>query len=66
MALLDIDLTATKRFNLGDLIIEPPRKIEPIIIEERTTKEDPTFSRMADKNPYLRELVKRLYLIRDI
>lgn len=66
MALLDIDLTTTKKFYLGDLIIEPPQKIEPIIIEERSTKEDPTFSRMADKNPYLRELVKRFDLIKDI
>ena len=66
MGLLDIDLTTTKRFYLGDLFIEPPQKIEPIIIEERTTKEDPIFSQMADKNPYLRELVKRFDLIRDI
>lgn len=66
MALLDIDLTTTKRFYLGDLFIEPPQKIEPIIIQERTIKQDPTFSRMADKNPVLRELVKRFDLIRDI
>jgi hypothetical protein len=66
MALLDIDLTTTKRFYLGDLFIEPPQKIEPIIIQERTTKEDPIFSQMADKNPILRELVKRFDLIRDI
>ena len=66
MALLDIDLTTTKRFYLGDLFIEPPQKIEPIIIQERTTKEDPIFSRMADRNPVLRELVKRFDLIRDI
>jgi hypothetical protein len=66
MALLDIDLTTTKRFYLGDLFIEPPQKIEPIIIQERTTKEDSIFSQMADKNPILRELVKRFDLIRDI
>ena len=66
MGLLDIDLTTTKRFYLGDLFIEPPQKIEPIIIQERTTKEDSIFSQMADKNPILRELVKRFDLIRDI
>lgn len=66
MALLDIDLTTTKRFYLRDLVIEPPQKIEPIIIQVRTTKEDPILSRMTDKNPILRELVKRFDLIRDI
>lgn len=66
MGLLDIDLTTTKRFYLKDLVIEPPQKIEPIIIEKKPNKGEVIFNRMADKNPLLRDLVRRLDLIRDI